>query len=321
MAYCQQLHKAAGLEITFIKGLPVSYLPQDKTKSYLAANFCMEGAFLNYNGKVLPAGKLLISPNNRSFRYGDGCFETMKMINSRIVLRDYHFERLFSSLKVLQFDKPKNFTADILEQQMIELARKNNHKTLGRIRLMVFRGDGGLYDEDNTPNYLIQTWEMNAAINALNENGLVTGIFPDARKTCDKFSSIKNNNYLSYSMAALWAKHNKLNDALVLNTYGRIADATIANIFIVKDGIVKTPALTEGCISGVMRRHLIHCFINDGVPFEESQIATDDIAGADELFLTNAAYGMRWLKSCGNNNYTAHIAPELYKKYITPLSK
>src|SRR3569623_723628 len=129
----------------------------------------MEGSFLNYNGKIFPAGKLLISPNNRSFRYGDGCIETMKMINGRIVLSKLHFQRLFSSLATLQFSSPKFFDADVLKQQVIEVAAKNKHTALGRLRLMVFRGDGALYDEDNMPNYLIQTWEMNKAMNALNE--------------------------------------------------------------------------------------------------------------------------------------------------------
>ena len=60
---------------------------------------------LNYNGKLYKEDEPIISANNRSFRYGDGFFETMKMFNGKIVLRDYHFERLFSSLELLQFEK------------------------------------------------------------------------------------------------------------------------------------------------------------------------------------------------------------------------
>jgi branched-chain amino acid aminotransferase len=296
-----------------------NHLTGERAKCYLAANKDMSSFFLNYNGKSYNSDKLLISPNNRSFRYGDGFFETMKMINGKIILRDMHFERLFSSLEILQFDRPAAFTADILEPQIMELARKNNHKALARIRLVLFRGDGGLYDGDNKLNYVIQTWQMNEAINTLNDNGLVTDIFPDARKACDKFSPIKNNNYLPYAMAALWAKQNKLNDAFVLNAYNRIADASIANIFIIKDGVIKTPALTEGCISGVTRRYLLLCCMQEGLPVEESTITTDDVAQAAEIFLTNAAYGIRWVKSCGNNNYSLQAAAYLHKKFIEPL--
>lgn len=282
----------------------------------------MEAAFLNYNGKIYQAGKLLISPNNRSFRYGDGFFETMKMLGGKIVLVGLHFERLFSSLETMLFDKPKLFTTGLLEEQVIELAKKNNHTKSGRIRLMVFRGDGGLYDaEDNHPNYLIQTWEMNEANNRLNENGLVVDVFKDARKACDRFSHIKSNNYLSYVMGALWAKQQKLNDALVLNSYGNIADATIANLFIIKDGIIQTPTLAEGCVAGTMRRYLLQCMRKEGMPVQETTITTDDITSASEMFLTNAGYGMRWVQSCGNTNYTLQAAPLIYKKFIEPLYK
>lgn len=280
----------------------------------------MDAGFVNYNGKIYSADKLLISPNNRSFRYGDGFFETMKMINGKILLGSLHFERLFASLQTMLFDKPKLFTATLLEEQIAALAKKNKHTKSGRIRLMIFRGDGGLYDaEDNNPNYLIQTWQMNDANNRLNENGLVVDVFKDARKACDAFSHIKSNNYLSYVMAALWAKQQKLNDALLLNSHGNIADATIANVFIIKDGIIRTPALTEGCVAGTMRRHLLRCMHNEGIPVQETAITIADIESANEMFLTNAGYGMRWVKSCGNTNYTSQAALTLYKQFIEPL--
>ena len=280
----------------------------------------MVGTALNYNGKILPEDKLLISPNNRSFRYGDGFFETMKVINGRIVLDSLHFERLFSSLDTMMFDTPKLLTAAVLKEQVIALAKKNKHLASGRVRLTVFRGDGGLYDApDNHPNYLIQTWEMNPANHLLNENGLVIDVFKDSRKACDRFSHLKSNNYLCYVMAALWAKQRKLNDALVLNSHGRITDATIANVFIVNNGILQTPALTEGCVEGTMRRYLLQCVSKEGMRVQEKPITADELAGASEIFLTNAGYGMRWVQSCGNTNYQPQLAPLLHKKFIEPL--
>src|SRR3954451_1914695 len=109
----------------------------------------MTSSLLNYNGKLYPSDKLLISANNRSFRYGDGFFETMKMLNGKIILRDYHFERLFSSLELLQFHNPDYFTSQYLEEEITTLATKNKHSKLARIRLMIFRGDDELYGEEN----------------------------------------------------------------------------------------------------------------------------------------------------------------------------
>lgn len=281
----------------------------------------MGGAnFLFYNGKLSKTGKALISPDNRSFRYGDGFFETMKMVNGKIQLADYHFERLFASLDLLQFQQPVYFTPAYLMDQVEILAKKNYHHKLARIRLTIFRGEGGLYDVSNHfPHHLVQTWELNPANNSLNENGLMIGIYKDARKVCDRFSTIKSNNYLSCVMAALWARQQKLNDAVLLNPYDRIADATIANVFMVKDGLIKTPALTEGAVNGVMRRHLLHSLREENMPVEETQLQAENLLQASEVFLTNAIYGIKWVKQLGEIGYTNQLSSLLHRKFVRTL--
>ncbi len=276
--------------------------------------------FLFYNGKLTKTGKPLISPDNRSFRYGDGFFETMKLVKGKLLLADYHMERLFSTLDTLQFQQPGYFTADYLKDQITMLAQKNQHKKLARIRLTIFRGEGGLYEvENHFPNHLIQTWELNPANNLFNENGLVLDIFKAGRKVADHYSSLKTNNYLTYSMAALWAKQQKLNDALILNPYNRLADATIANVFIVKDGVIKTPSLTEGPVNGVMRRYLLKLLRDENMSVEETQIAPEEVLQASEVFLTNAIYGIRWVRQVGDSGYTNQLAALLHKKLMNGL--
>ena len=280
------------------------------------------GKYFCYNEKYFRQGEAVISADNRSFRFGDGVFETMKMVDENIPLCNYHFERLFSSLQLLKFETPDYFTAAYLSEQIKNLALKNDHTKFSRIRLNVFRGDGGLYDlENNRPNYIIQTWELNEKAAALNEEGLITGIYTKAKKTCDIFSNIKSNSYLPCLMGALWAKENKLNDAVLLNNHNRIADATIANIFLVKNGIIKTPALKEGCVSGVMRRYLLNWLQNKNISFEEKAVRIKELKEADELFLTNAVQGIRWIKQCGDNNYSCNFTEYLYTECLLPLYK
>ena len=273
--------------------------------------------FLFLDGKVHRADQVFISPNNRSFRYGDGFFETMKWKDGSIVLGDYHFERLFASLERLHFEWPTYFTRTYLEQQIKELVKKNGHNKLARIRLTIFRGEGGLHETLNHyPHHLLQTWELNPANNLLNENGMLVDIYKDARKVCDGFSHLKSNNYLHYAMASIWAKEQHLNEAILCNPYNRIADATIANVFIVKDGLIKTPALSEGPVAGVMRRHIITCLRNDLVPVEETEITLEELFEASEIFLTNAIYGIRWVKQLGNQAFSNPMAVFLHKKYL-----
>lgn len=260
--------------------------------------------YYNLNSKIFNEIENNISVNNRSFRYGDGFFETIKLIDGDIQLQKLHFHRIALSLSVLGFKVNKHCSFEALEQQIIELATKNNHLKLGRIRVTFYREDAGLFEVNNLhPNILIQSFELNETVNRLNENGLVIDVYPLAKKSCDVFSNIKSNNYLQYAMAALWAKENKLNDALLLNSSNNIADCTIANIFIIKDGIIATPALTEGCIAGVMRKHVIETLKQQNIIVAETAINIEDIANADEVFLTNAIKGIMWVRQFRESNY------------------
>jgi branched-chain amino acid aminotransferase len=289
--------------------------------SISACYFCLmeSGKYFLYNDKMILSGKAVLTADNRSFRFGDGFFETIKIRDGELALSAYHFERLFSSLQTFQFDIPAYFTATYLLEQTKKLAVKNKHQQLARVRITLFRGDGGLYDyENNISNYIIQTWPLNASTLAFNKKGLVTGIYTKARKTCDGFSHIKTNNFLPYAMGALWAKQNKLDDAIILNNYDRVSDATIANIFLVKGGKILTPALGEGCISGVMRRFLIECIKKENIPFEETAISTDILPEANELFITNAVQGIKWVSRCENNNYQSQLAEYLHNRFLKP---
>jgi branched-chain amino acid aminotransferase len=269
--------------------------------------------FLCYNGKYIPATDPIFTADNRSFRYGDGFFETLKVYQGNVLLADLHFERLLASLHLLHFDIPTHFTKAFFVKQITDLCVKNNVSHMARVRLAIFRSDGGLYDPvNNLPNFIIQSWELSRTVLELNQNGLVTDIFPDVKKSCDKLSSLKSNNCLPYVMAAMYAKQHRLNEAILLNQYGRVADSTIANLFIVRDKVIYTPPLSEGGVCGVMRKYLLRTEL----PFkvQEKPLDIDDLENADEIFLTNAIYGIRWVglfRDSSYGNATAAILHEV----------
>ncbi len=237
-----------------------------------------------------------------------------------MLLAELHMERLFSTLSLLKFQPPGYLTAEYIREQVESLLHKNGHNRLARLRITLYRGNGGLYELENfSPNLLIQSWELNPANNQLNENGLVLGMYTDARKVCDHFSSLKHNNFLPYSMAAIKAREEKWNDAVLLNPYDRIADATIANIFIVKDAIIQTPPLTEGPVNGVMRRYLLKWFREESMPVQETTLKPEDLLNASEIFLTNAIYGIRWVKQLETSSYANAVSAMLHKKILKPL--
>jgi branched-chain amino acid aminotransferase len=266
-----------------------------------------------YNGKSYQEGAMLLSANSRGLRFGDGLFETIKSINGQLEFIDEHFARLWKGMQVLQFNIPKHFTPDHLQSEITGLLKKNKHQKTARIRITVFRGDGGLYDPTNhTPNYLVQTWALPDDTGKWNSNGLVLGIYPEVRKSCDILSNLKHNNFLPYVMAALYAKQQKWNDALLLNTEGRLCDTTIANIFLIKDETVYTPSLPEGCIAGVMRKNVISHFNAGNQKIIERRLSIDDLKEADEVFLTNSIYNMRWVQNIGDKKYSTVYTHKIY---------
>lgn len=277
-------------------------------------------ALLFHDGQFLRNDKLLAGAGSRGLRYGDGVFETMKVNRAAIQLGGQHMKRLFSALELLEFVCPAFFTPDYLLEKITQLAARNSHEKLGRVRLMVYRGDGGLYDPTNHyPHHIIQTWELPEANHAWNENGLVVGIHRKAQKAADALANCKTNNYLPYVMGALEAKRERWNDAFVLNTNGRIADATIANLFLVKDGSLFTPALSEGPVAGVMRQYLLDKLGAVGYSLFEMAITEQMLAEADEVFLTNSSYGIRWVGEIGPVKYSSRHTMDIYRQVIEPL--
>lgn len=276
----------------------------------------MNEQFFIFNNKFYLNDSPVISSSNRGLRYGDGLFETMKSIKGKIINEGFHFERLFSGLALLKFDIPKTFNKNFIVEKIKELCTKNTHNDVVRIRLMVIRGKGGIFDPENLfPNYIIESWELTKK-SELNENGLVINLLPKAKKSCDSFSHLKSNNYLPYVMAGLYAKENKLNDCIVLNSFKRICDTAVANIFIIKGNEIITPPLSEGCVAGIMRRWMLEKFNFENYQVVEKKLTEDDLLYADECFLTNSIYYLRWVKNFRNKNYTNSSVKKIYNHIL-----
>ncbi|HTL09399.1 MAG TPA: aminotransferase class IV [Chitinophagaceae bacterium] len=272
--------------------------------------------FVMYNGRFFKSDTPLVGAANRGLRYGDGLFETIRYSNGQLQLAEAHFNRLFKGLSLLGFELPRLFTPQALADQAVALCKKNQQAT-ARVRINLFRGNGGVYDPENhAPHCIIESWALPSPDFALNENGLVTGIYADARKPMDAFANLKTNQYLPYLMAAIHAKKERWNEVFVLNTSGRICDASIANVFIVKNNTICTPPLSEGGIAGVMRGFLLDQLPQQQLTVVEQPITIDDLLNADEVFLTNAVRGIRWVAHCDASTYGNQCSSFIFQKLL-----
>lgn len=252
-----------------------------------------------------------ITPQNRSFRYGDGIFETMKIRQNKIMLGDYHFNRISTSLSLLKIITPDFLNEEKLFNDISRLSALNNCQDNARIRVAIYR------QEENNAGVVIEADPLNEEQDYLNENGWTIDIYPFARKSMDAFANLKSANYLPYVLADKYAKENGIDECLVLNSDNKIADASKANIFLVLKDKVHTPALNQGCVNGVKRRFVIEQIKNSGIAVHQHEINEDLLLQADEIFLTNAIIDIRWVKSFREKKFTNSFIKEFYKNNFT----
>lgn len=256
--------------------------------------------YININGHILPADRACTPIDNGAFRYGYGLFETMLVKDRQIMLQELHLERLMNGLRQLQLQLPPHTDANKLAANIQETVRKNQLQKLCRVRLQVYAGGGGLYGQDVAKaGYIIECFPLNDEATRFNTNGLHLGIAEGIAKSNDSLANLKSSNALVYAIAARQAKDNKWNDALVCNTNGNIIESTIANVFWVKGDTIYTPPLSDGCIAGVMRKHIM-----EQVTVTEQPLTEALLMEADEVFLTNAIKQIKWVATIAGKHYT-----------------
>ena len=271
--------------------------------------------YINYNGNIIEASQPVFTAANRAFRYGDALFETIRLMQGEILFFEKHLSRLSRSMDLLRMNPNDDLTFHNLYLSIRHLDQVNNLKGNGRIRLEVFRNDGGLYTpHSNDVSYIIETSLVTNKEYILNEHGLKIELYTDIKKPVSRLSNLKSSNALYYVMAGLHKNSTNTGDCLVLNTDGRIAEAISSNIFLVEGGKVLTPALTEACVAGVMRESVIEHLQSHRIPIIEKGITVEDLLKADELFLTDVIHGMRWVSAFRNKRYFNNFSRALLQE-------
>lgn len=271
----------------------------------------MAPLFINFNGELLPGDSRLLTTANRAFRYGDGLFESMRLMKGHLKFADQHADRLQRGMKVLKIDGYSQMDSWFLKEKVEQLAARNKIKH-GRLRLTVFRDAEGLYTPtQNKMAYCLEMQPLDEPRYFLNEKGLIMDIFTEVTKPTNILSNIKTCNSLIYVLAGIFKSQNRLDDAFLLNQSGSLCEASSSNIFVWYKSHLYTPALSEGCVEGVMRQIVIKLAKQSNIPFTEAQINPDILYEADEVFLTNATRGIQWVMGFGVKRYFNQLSKGL----------
>lgn len=264
--------------------------------------------FINYNGEILPADTQLLTIANRGFRYGDGLFESMRLMKGKLKFVDLHAERLQKGMRALHIDGYSQMDAYFLKEKAEELAARNKAKH-ARLRLTVYRDAEGLYTPThNKSGYCLELQSLDEPRYFLNTRGLIMDMYSDMPKAINMLSNYKTCNSQLYVMAGIFKAQNKLDEAFILNQNGFLCETISANVFVLYQNHLYTPALSEGCIGGVMRKVVMDLAIANNVPMTEAQLDPEILNQADEVFITNATRGIQWVMGFGRKRYFNEIS-------------
>jgi len=241
---------------------------------------------INQNGSLTSEEDFTLSPDNRAFKYGDGIFDTLKFQDGEICFLEDHYFRLMSSMRMLRMRIPMDFTLDYYQEQIRTTLEANNLDHEGRIRVNVFRKDGGLYTPpSNEINFMIQV----SVLPKFNKQLVEIELFKDFPIASGLLSTIKTNNKMVNVLGSIFAKENDYQNCILINEKKEVVEALNSNIFLIKGKEVLAPSLESGCLNGIIRKRLIQMLKkHENFEVHELSISPFDLLKADEVFLTNS---------------------------------
>ncbi len=243
------------------------------------------------NGRLFEPGAPEVSLLNRSFKYGDGLFETIRIFRGNLLFMNDHFRRLTRGMHILGLE----VDPDWLNQVRADLRRSllaNGIDDHGRVRLHVYRSGVGAYAPvEDTPYYLIESYSLKED-SYQQAGGISIGVYPDWHLTPNPLSGCKSANALPYVLAARYARVQGWDESLMLGPNG-LAEASSSNLFIIRHQQLITPAEDSGCLPGVMRQVVMRVAREVRIPVKEKRISLRDLNQAGEVFLTNVVRGIQ----------------------------
>ncbi|RJP26865.1 MAG: branched-chain-amino-acid transaminase [Candidatus Omnitrophota bacterium] len=255
---------------------------------------------ISINGTLYSRENANVSVFDHGFLYGDGVFEGIRIYGGKIFRADRHVTRLFRSAKVL--DLPIGWTREEIVEEIRKTARewaaingvdvRNNDDPL-YVRVVVSRGDGDLGLDPRKcpkPNVVVIVDRIKLYAKEQYENGLALVTTAIRRNLPDTLPpQVKSLNYLSNVLAKLDANRENAAEAIFFNTQGYVAEATADNLFIVSNGEVVTPPISDGALPGITREAVLELAAELSIPRREWHITMPDLFCADECFLTGTA--------------------------------
>ncbi|MDI1304980.1 MAG: aminotransferase class IV [bacterium] len=270
---------------------------------------------INFNGTIVSQDASILT-QNRAFLYGDAVFETVKIVNNKILFLEDHYFRLMASMRVVRMEIPMNFTMEYFEEQILSVVKVNQLERSSRARITIYRNDGGYYlPLNNTISFLIHTIALENTLYSIDQKEYEVDLYKDFYVTKQLLSSIKTTNKIINITGSIYANENGLDNCILLNDSKNVVEVLQGNIFMLLGNKLITPPVSEGCLNGVMRKQILSLAKKiENLEVVEEVISPFDLQKADELFVTNVIKGIQPITKYRKKEFTIKLANELIEK-------
>ena len=270
---------------------------------------------VNYNGNIQENSAILID-SNRGFLFGDSVFETIKVLDSKVLFLEDHYFRLMASMRICRMEIPMNFTMEYFEEQILNLIATFSDSNSYRVRFSVYRDSDGFYlPKSRNVQFIVAASSLNSDLYAIGKDSYEVELYKDFYVSKQLLSTLKTNNKMLQITGSIFADENGYDNCLVLNDEKNVVEALQSNLFMKTGNLVVTPPVSDGCLNGIMRKQILELLKKiEGIEVKEASISPFDLQKADELFLTNVISGIQPITKYRKKEYTTEFASDVLKR-------
>ncbi len=234
------------------------------------------------NGRFLPAEEPAVRADDAGLLFGRGVYDTFRARHGRVFRLEAHMARITASAKVVGIAMPSLDAAAVVRELCERCGLED-----ARVRMTLAAGPAG-----GSPTLIIQARAATDYAAETYENGMAALISPVRRNETSPLAGVKSLNCLDNIMSREWAQAQGAHTALLLNTRGALAEASTANVFLVRNGGLVTPPVSDGALPGVTRSAVLELAREAGLEAEERSLGPEELFSAEEAFLTGAVMGV-----------------------------
>lgn len=267
---------------------------------------------VNCNGIIQKNTSIGIE-SNRGFLYGDAIFETIKVLDKKVLFLEDHYFRLMASMRICRMEIPMNFTMEYFEEQILSIVQSLSISKSYRVRFSVYRESEGFYlPKSRQVQFIITASNLNSDLYSFQKEQYEVELYKDFYLPKQLLSTLKTNNKMLQITGSIFANENGYENCLVLNDEKNVIEALQSNLFMKTGNTIVTPPVSDGCLNGIMRKQVLEILKKmEGIEVKEISISPFDLQKADELFLTNVISGIQPITKYRKKEYASEFAKEV----------